>query len=34
MVKKFEDLTFTDDFMFCKTMQNPKLCKKLIELIR
>ena len=21
MVKKFEDLTFTDDFMFCKAMQ-------------
>ena len=33
MVKRFEDLTFTDDFMFCKTMQNPKLCKKLIEMI-
>ena len=33
MIKKFEDLTFTDDFMFCKTMQNPKLCKKLIEMI-
>ena len=23
MVKRFEDLTFTDDFMFCKVMQNP-----------
>ena len=33
MVKKFEDLTFTDDFMFCKAMQNPRLCKKLIEMI-
>ena len=33
MVKKFEDLTFTDDFMFCKAMQNPDLCKKLIEMI-
>ena len=33
MVKRFEDLTFTDDFMFCKAMQNPKLCKKLIEMI-
>ncbi|UTC63132.1 Rpn family recombination-promoting nuclease/putative transposase [Treponema sp. OMZ 787] len=33
MVKRFEDLTFTDDFMFCKVMQNPKLCKKLIEMI-
>ena len=33
MIKKFEDLTFTDDFMFCKAMQNPRLCKKLIEMI-
>ena len=33
MVKRFEDLTFTDDFMFCKTMQNPDLCKGLIEMI-
>ena len=32
-MKKFEDLIFTDDFMFCKTMQNPSLCKKLIEMI-
>ena len=33
MIKKFEDLTFTDDFMFCKVMQNPDLCKSLIEMI-
>ncbi|UTC76441.1 Rpn family recombination-promoting nuclease/putative transposase [Treponema sp. OMZ 792] len=33
MVKRFEDLTLQDDFMFCKVMQNPKLCKKLIEII-
>ena len=33
MVKRFEDLTFTDDFMFCKVMQNPDLCKRLIEMI-
>lgn len=33
-VKKYEELTFTDDFMFCKVMQNnPDLCKHLIELI-
>ena len=32
-VKKYEELTFTDDFMFCKVMQNnPDLCKHLIEL--
>ena len=33
MVKRFEDLTFTDDFMFCKVMQNSDLCKRLIEMI-
>ena len=33
MIKRFEDLTFTDDFMFCKAMQNPDLCKRLIEMI-
>ena len=33
MVKRFEDLTFTDDFMFCKVMQNEGLCKRLIEMI-
>ncbi|EMB22039.1 Rpn family recombination-promoting nuclease/putative transposase [Treponema denticola] len=33
MVKRFEDLTFTDDFMFCKVMQNLDLCKRLIEMI-
>lgn len=33
MIKKFEDLTLQDDFMFCKVMQNPDLCKKLIEMI-
>lgn len=31
-VKKYEELTFTDDFMFCKVMQNnPDLCKHLID---
>ncbi|AAS13206.1 hypothetical protein HMPREF9721_01338 [Treponema denticola ATCC 35404] len=33
MVKRFEDLTLQDDFMFCKVMQNPDLCKGLIEMI-
>ena len=33
MIKRFEDLTFTDDFMFCKVMQNEGLCKALIEMI-
>ena len=33
MIKRFEDLTLQDDFMFCKVMQNPDLCKRLIEMI-
>ena len=33
MIKKFEDLTLQDDFMFCKVMQNTDLCKRLIEMI-
>ena len=33
MVKRFEDLTLQDDFMFCKVMQNEGLCKRLIEMI-
>ena len=32
--KRYEDLTFTDDFMFCKILQNnPDVCKELTELI-
>ena len=33
MIKKFEDLTLQDDFMFCKVMQNEGLCKALLEMI-
>ena len=34
MVKKYDELTFTDDFMFCKVLeQNPKLCLELLELV-
>ncbi|UTY34063.1 Rpn family recombination-promoting nuclease/putative transposase [Treponema putidum] len=33
MVKRFEDLTLQDDFMFCKVMQNSDLCKRLIDMI-
>lgn len=33
-VKQYEELTFTDDFMFCKIMTTyPNLCHELIELI-
>lgn len=32
--KRYEELGFTDDFLFCKILQNnPELCKELAELI-
>ena len=32
--KKYEELTFTDDFMFCKVLENNhELCKELLELL-
>ena len=34
MAKKYEELNFTDDFMFCKVLtNNPQLCHELLELI-
>ena len=34
MAKKYEELTFTDDFMFCKILeQNKKLCVELLEMV-
>ena len=34
MIKKYEELDFTDDFMFCKVLtNNPELCHELLELI-
>ena len=34
MARKYEELTFTDDFMFCKILeQNKKLCVELLEMI-
>ena len=30
-IKPVEELRFTDDFMFCGVMQNPDLCKGVIE---
>lgn len=34
MRKKYEELVFTDDFMFCKVLQNdPGLCRELLELL-
>ena len=33
-IKPYQDLTFTDDFMFCNILQNnPDICKELIELL-
>ena len=32
--KKYEELNFTDDFLFCKILTNhPELCRELAELI-
>ena len=34
MAKRYEDLTFTDDFMFCKVLENnPELCRELTSLL-
>ena len=32
-MKCFEDLTFCDDFMFCKVMANPEICRGVLEVI-
>ena len=33
MRKTYEELTFADDFMFCKVLQNnPELCREMTEL--
>lgn len=33
-VKKYEELNFTDDFMFCKILtHNLGLCRELLEII-
>ena len=31
--KRWEDLTITDDFMFCKVMSDSTLCKELLEIL-
>ena len=33
VIKNFEDLQFTDAFMFAEVMKNKKLCKRLLECI-
>ena len=30
-IKNWEELTISDNFLFQKVMQNPRLCKRLIE---
>lgn len=32
-IKNFQDLTFQDDFMFCKVLQNMNICKRVLEII-
>ncbi|MDE7312419.1 MAG: Rpn family recombination-promoting nuclease/putative transposase, partial [Eubacterium sp.] len=33
-MKRYQELSFTDDFMFCKVMTaNPELCRRILELI-
>ena len=32
-IKPWNELTITDDFMFCKVMQNEKICRKMISLL-
>lgn len=32
-IKRWEELTITDDFMFCKVMSDPILCKELLEIL-
>jgi len=34
MTKTYDELTFTDDFMFCKVLENNEdICRKIIELV-
>ena len=34
MIKKYEELTIADDFMFCKLLQNnPDISQEIVELV-
>ena len=33
MLKRFEDLTLQDDFMFCKVMEHESLCRPFLEML-
>ena len=32
-IKPWEELKFTDDYMFCKIMRDKKICKEVVETI-
>lgn len=32
-MKTYDELTITDDFLFCKVMSNPDLCQEMIEIL-
>ena len=31
--KTFEELTISDDFMFCKVMEHEPICKEFLEML-
>ena len=31
--KAFDDLTFTDDYLFKRIMQNSQMCKRVLEVL-
>lgn len=31
--KKWEDLDFSDNFIFCKVMKNEELCKEMLQIL-
>lgn len=33
MIKPYDELEFTDDFLFCKIMQDTEICRKMLEIL-
>ena len=31
--KKWEDLNFSDNYIFCKVMRNESLCKEMLQIL-
>ena len=31
--KRFEDLQFSDNYIFCKVMKNKSICKRMLEIL-